>query len=385
MLMERIQQRLTDSTHQHLKRVRHVIDRQMTNEILTNKKKLINFCSNDYLALSTDSAVKKSFMDGAEKYGLGSGSSAQVSGYHQPHQQLEEAFAGFFNRERALVMNSGYHANLAVLTALADKNSTVIADKHSHASLIDGLQLSQATYYRFRHQDLAHAEMLLKKNPDSFLITEGVFSIDGSLTDLKSLANLAKNYQSLLIVDDAHGVGWLGETGKGSLEYHQLTPEDVLGLITPLGKAFGGFGAVVSGNAVFIEALLQFGRTYRYTTALPPAIAHATLTLLNMIKTDTWRRATLKSLIAFFITEAKKRALPLLNEDPTPIKSFLVTHEKMATDLQEKLWQAGYFVAAIRPPTVSKKLSCIRVSLNCLHTEKQILHLLDILAENYEN
>lgn len=383
MLAPRIESLLSNFTANDLWRQRHIVEERDDNFIIIDGKRLINFCSNDYLNISTHPKVKKAFSENACAYGLGSGASAHISGFSKSHHLLEEAFAEFLNRDRAILFNSGYHANLGVISTFANRNTIAITDKLCHASLIDGVILSRAKHLRYRHNDIHHAEQLLQKNPtlSTLLITESVFSMQGNITAIKTLSTLAKKYKAQFIVDDAHGIGWLGAYGKGICEYSELSQNDVPCLITPLGKALGSFGAIVSGSKHTIDALAQFARTYRYSTALPPAICTATLAALNIIKTEPWRRQKLLMLVKFFVKEAKTRNINLVSDDITPIKCIITASNKIALAIQTNLAQKGLFVSCIRPPTVPEKTSRIRISLNYAHSEQDILHLLNSLTE----
>ncbi|AZL16076.1 aminotransferase class I/II-fold pyridoxal phosphate-dependent enzyme [Rickettsiales endosymbiont of Stachyamoeba lipophora] len=344
----------------------------------------INFASNDYLCLAQDSTVKAAFKEGVDLYGLGSGASAMVTGYSQAHKDIEQKFAEFLNRDQAVLFNSGYLANLGVISTLADKNSSIVADKLVHASLIDGIKLSQAKLRRFKHNDMEHAELILsKKFKQSLLITESIFSMEGDIAPAHKLANLASKYGSTFIIDDAHAIGVLGKRGRGICEYYNLTQKDVPCLIIPLGKAVGSQGAVVAGDKNLIQALKQFARTYIYTTALPPAMPHATLAALKIINEENWRRQKLNELILFFVEMADNLELPLVSKDLTPIKSILVGDNNRTLKIQKYLLDKGLFISCIRPPTVPKNTARIRISLNCLHSKQQILNLLQLIAEKY--
>ncbi|MBX3708299.1 MAG: 8-amino-7-oxononanoate synthase [Gammaproteobacteria bacterium] len=369
----------------HQYRTRYLIKKQRDCKISIAGKSLINFCSNDYLNLSTHPDIKNALIHSATKHGLGSTASALVSGYSQSHRLLEEQFAKFLRRDKALLFNSGYHANLGVITTFANRNSAIIADKHCHASLHDGALLSRAKFYRYHHSDLEHAELLLKSHKHhKLLVTESIFSMHGNISNILAISKLTTKYNTMLIVDDAHGIGVLGDNGAGVSNYFKLSQKDIPCLITPLGKALGSFGAIVSGEAKTIEALLQFARTYRYSTALPPAICDATLAALNLLKSETWRNARLHYLCDFFNQEASSRALTLLSLDKTPIKSFVIGSNKNALDIQQKLMNKGLFVSCIRPPTVPINSARIRISLNCMHSEQQIIYLLDQFKKLYE-
>lgn len=380
MLTTPIANSLSITKKQHQWRERIVVENRDQQYVTVNKQSLLNFASNDYLQLANHPAVKKSFATAADIYGLGSGSSPAVSGYTSVHQALEEAFADFLDRDKALLFNSGYHANLAALTTFANRNTTIVADKHIHASIIDGALLSRATLHRYAHQDFVQAESFLKNNP-SLLITESVFSMEGDITNIATLAQLANQYQSMLIVDDAHGVGVLGTKGKGACDYFGLSQQNVPCLITPFGKALGSMGAIISGSTELIDALLQSARSYRYSTAIPAAICAATLTALTLLQNESWRREQLQSLITHFNQEAAKHNLSLSSQDATPIRSILIGCNETVMQLQQYLMTKGFFVSAIRPPTVPKNTARIRVSLTCDISPESITQLLNHIAE----
>jgi 8-amino-7-oxononanoate synthase len=387
MLTKTLRHKLSLHSIANLTRKRFVIKERNNTKITIDSKKLINFCSNDYLNIASHPQIKRAFIDGINKYGFGSSSSNLISGYYHSHRALEEKFAEFLQRDKALLFNSGYHANLGVITTLTNRNSTIIADRLCHASIIDSILLSQANHLRYKHNDLADATRLLaqqNKIQKKFLITEGVFSMEGDITPLNEFANLAKKNNTTTIVDDAHSIGVLGKNGEGTCEHFNLNQTDIACLITPLGKALGGVGAIVSGSHEFIETLIQFARTYAYTTALPPAISYAELAALEIINKENWHREKLQKLIKVFIKQAQIRNLPLVSSDPTPIKSILIGDNKSALLIQKKMLEKGFFISCIRPPTVPKNASRIRITLNCRHTEKQIINLLDCIAEHHE-
>jgi 8-amino-7-oxononanoate synthase len=361
---------------------RREISHKENNFIVIKKRSLINFTQNDYLCLATHPLVKKAFRNAAEKYGLGSGASASLAGYYDAHRELEERMAEFLQRDRALLFHSGFAANMGVITTLADRHTNVYADKLCHASILDGIQLSRARLHRFTHNNVEHASTLLdQSSKKNVIITESVFSMNGDISPIDKFAQLAKKHQAMLIIDDAHGIGVLGQNGRGITEHFQLSQLDVPCLVTPLGKAFGSMGAVVSGNASLIEHVMQGARSYRYTTALPPAIAIATMAALTIVQQETWRREKLHSLIQFFNREAMLRRLPLLSTDFTPIRSILVADNQRALNMQTMLHEKGFFISCIRPPTVPANSARLRISLHCMLEEKDILKLLDFIAE----
>lgn len=368
-----------------LLRERFSIAKKHGNQIVVKNKKLINFCGNDYLALSSHTAIAKAFIDGVKHYGLGSCASSLVSGYYRAHQLLEEKFAEFLQCEKTLLFGSGYHANIGIIRTLVNRQDTIIADKYCHASILDGIQLSLARCNRYLHNNLEHLTNIISASKSNkLLITESIFSMEGSITPVDDIAHIAKTNNIPILVDDAHGIGVLGENGRGIIEHQNIKINDLTCLVAPLGKAFAGMGAIVAGNKAMIDNVMQFAKSYCYSTALPPAIAHAMIKSLMIVEKETWRRQKLQYLIQFFLNEAKKHALRLISNDPTPIKSILIGDNVLTAKIKNQLYSKGYFIACIRPPTVPIGTTRIRISLNCMHTEKDISQMLNHIAEAYE-
>jgi len=243
-------------------------------QMVVSGKPCLTFCSNDYLGLANHPELLKAFQESANKYGVGSGSAHLVSGHNIEHQKLEESLAEFTGRERALLFSTGYMANLGAITAFSGKGETIYQDRLNHASLIDGGRLSDAKMWRYQHDDMSDlAKRMARSSGDcSMVITDGVFSMDGDCANLAELAGLAKQHQSWLMVDDAHGFGCLGKSGGGLVEALGLTSDDVPLLMATLGKAVGSSGAFVAGDHDLIEYLIQSARSYIFTTAIPPAV-----------------------------------------------------------------------------------------------------------------
>jgi len=376
MLYPNLQNKLSLYQKQGLTREAIVFSERDKEYIHINGNRYINFTSNDYLGISNHLEIAKAFTKGVESFGFGSCSSVLVSGYSSIQQKLEEEFAEFVGRERAIFFNSGYMANLGVITALANRKSVIFSDRHCHASLLDGILLSKAKHSRYQHQNMEHLEYLTSRARPDIIITESIFSMEGGVTQVADIAKIAKKNKSLLLVDDAHGIGVLGENGGGICEELSLSQDDIPCLITACSKALGGFGAMVSGKAELIEMILQFAKSYRCTTSLPQAICQGLLASLKVIRTENWRRAKLNENIKFFIEESLKRRLDLVVKDMTPIKSILVYDNKKALDVQRFLLEKGFFIACIRPPTVPAKSARIRISLSCHHTKEQITEML---------
>lgn len=371
---------LAQQRQQHLYRSRRLIDGAQGVVLKCDGRPLLSFCSNDYLGLASHPALIQAIQLGAERYGVGSGSSHLVTGHSRPHHALEEALAEFTQRPRALLFSSGYMANLGVISALAHKQDTLHQDRLNHASLIDAARLSSATLRRYPHNDVDVLSKRLKRqdNSHSFIITDGVFSMDGEIAPLPQLAAVASRHQATLLIDDAHGIGVLGDHGRGSVEHYNLSLEDAPILVGTLGKAFGTFGAFVAGSDDLIETLIQRARTYTYTTALPPAVAHATLTSLKLVETEGWRREQLQRLIKRFRKGAEQLKLNIMPSN-TPIQPLIIGDPADALRISEQLQQQGILISAIRPPTVPTETARLRITFSANHTEQQIDQLLTAL------
>ena len=349
---------------------------------LEDGRELIDFSSNDYLGFARHPALARALAESAAHAGAGSGASHLITGHGAEHARLEEELAAFTQRERALLFSTGYMANLAVMTALAGRGERVLLDRLCHASLIDGARLSGATLVRYRHAAAAEAARVLGEDPGhtALLATDGVFSMDGDLAPLPELARCARAHDLWLVVDDAHGLGVIGASGGGVLEHFGLGSDAVPVLVGTLGKAFGSFGAFVAGSAALIEFLIQKARPYIYTTALPPPVAAATRAALALARAEGWRRERLAALIARFRTAAHAAGVPL-GSSSTPIQPVLLGSPAAALAAQRQLAAAGYWVVAIRPPTVPAGSARLRITLSAAHTETQIDALAGELGE----
>jgi len=365
---------------EHLYRSRAVVDGPQGAEITVNGARYLSFCSNDYLGLANHPRVVAALREGADKYGAGSGASHLVTGHQRAHHALEEALAAFTGRPRALLFSSGYLANLGTVAALAGRGELLWEDRLNHASLLDAGLLSGARLHRYPHSDTSALRQRLMQNTGrhAMIITDGVFSMDGDLAPIPQLADIAQRQDAWLMVDDAHGLGVLGAGGRGTLEHFGLDDTAVPVLIGTLGKAFGTFGAFVAGSADLIEYLIQHARPYVYTTALPPALAHATLASLRILQEEGWRREHLQNLITRFRHGAEQLGMQLL-PSPTPIQPLLVGSSERALALSAALRQHGIYVSAIRPPTVPKGTARLRITLSAAHSETHVDRLLTAL------
>jgi 8-amino-7-oxononanoate synthase len=376
---------LADVERQHLTRRRRTVEafpvQDGRAEVVVDGRRVIDFCSNDYLGLSRHPALATAMSECAAMNGTGSAASHLVTGHGQEHQRLEEDLAAFTGRERALLFSTGYMANLAAITTLADRGEVVALDRLDHASLIDGALLSGARFSRYTHADPADAERVLKEHNGqcTVLATDGVFSMDGDLARLPTLARIARAYKAWLIVDDAHGIGVLGPTGRGVCEHFELGSDDVPVLIGTLGKAFGSFGAFIAGSAELIELLVQKARTYIYTTALPQPVAAATRKALQIAQRESWRRERALALATRFRSAARQLELHLTASE-SPIQPVILGSADAAVRAQNELLDAGFLVVAIRPPTVPAGTARLRITFTAAHTEDQVDALVEALG-----
>ena len=349
---------------------------------IVDGERRVVFCSNDYLGLAHHPRVIAALRDGAARHGAGSGASHLVTGHGSEHHALEEQLAAFTGRERALLFSTGYMANLAVATALIGRGDQVIEDRLNHASLLDAGLLSGARFARYAHGDAAAVEARLaaRESGNALVMTDGIFSMDGDIAPLAALAQVAQAHQAWLMVDDAHGIGVLGQRGRGTLEHCGLDPAQVPILMGTLGKALGTFGAFVAGADELIEFLIQKARPYIYTTALPPAIASATRAALQLVDDEAWRRERLFTNVTRFRAAAHSAGIRL-TASTTPIQPLVLGSAAAALAASDALWERGIWVTAIRPPTVPEGTARLRITLSAVHADAQIDALVEALAQ----
>jgi 8-amino-7-oxononanoate synthase len=364
-----------------LYRSRRVIDSAQGIYLQVGGRKLLNFCSNDYLGLANHPEVIASFKQAADQYGVGSGSAHLVCGHGREHHALEEELADFTGRERALLFSTGYMANVGVITASLGKGDVVYQDKLNHASLLDGGLMSGARFKRYLHKDIDNLQQKMQgqlAGQKAMIVTDGVFSMDGDYAPLDSLSVLAERQSACLMVDDAHGFGVLGATGAGMVEQCQLNQQQVPVLVGTLGKAFGTSGAFVAGSEILIETIIQKARSYIYTTAMPPAIAAASRTSLQHVRNDYWRRDKLKTLVQRFQNGARQIGLALMPSE-SAIQPIVLGESQKAVQASDYLFQQGFWVGAIRPPTVPQGSARLRITFSALHNEQHVDQLLTVL------
>lgn len=365
-------------------RVRRTVEHRTAGgvRVRVDGTELLAFCSNDYLGLADHPRVVEAFVAAAREWGVGSGASHLVSGHCREHHALEEELAAFVRRPRALLFSTGYMANLAVITALLGRGDRVFEDRLNHASLLDAGLASGARFSRYPHADVgALAARLGRAGPGrTMVVTDGVFSMDGDVAPLADLAAACRTHGASLFVDDAHGLGVLGATGRGSLEAAGVDgADDVPILMGTLGKAFGTFGAFVAGSHELIETLLQTARTYIYTTALPPAVAAATRASLRAMQDEPGRRERVLRHVTRFRREAASLGLQLLDSG-TPIQPIVFGSEAAAVAASDALRARGLWVPAIRPPTVPAGSSRLRITFSAAHADADVDLLVEALA-----
>ncbi|MDH5653225.1 MAG: 8-amino-7-oxononanoate synthase [Gammaproteobacteria bacterium] len=362
----------------HHYRVRKLVTTAQGVELVADGKPVLNFCSNDYLGLANHPKVIDAFVTAAQEFGVGSGGAHLIAGHSTHHHALEEELAAFTGRQRALIFSTGYMANLGIISALFGPGDTVFEDRLNHASLLDAGLLSRARLQRYGHNDVDSlaAKLSESKAQNRLIVTDGVFSMDGDVAALPQLATQAQQHNCWLMVDDAHGIGVMGQQGRGCLEHFQLEAEDVPILMGTFGKALGTFGAFVAGDEALIEILIQKARSYIYTTAMPPAVAAATRAALQLVDEEAWRREHLHRLIKRFRQGAAQLGMDLMASD-SAIQPLLVGEAEQALHLSEQLLQHGILISAIRPPTVPAGTARLRITLSAAHSETHIDQVLD--------
>lgn len=370
-LSTRIQRNLAERRQQRLLRQR----------VISNNPTWINFCSNDYLSLANDKRVKKAYQAGYEQYPAGSGASAVVSGYHSIHCQLEQKFAQILAVDEAMLFNSGYAANVAVIALLAGLDVSLIIDKAMHASCYDGIKAAGLHYQRYIHNDLADLAQVIQKAPQSsVLMTEAIFSMSGQCAILNEIVDLINP----CIVDEAHAFGVLGEHGLGAVHQAGLSQEQVPLRIITFGKSMAGQGAIVAGKQEWIELLLQYARPLLYSTAMSPAAAYGLMQTLDLVYEADERRTKLLELIRYFRQWTLSSPLDF-TDSHTPIQQLQLGCPHRAIRYSEQLQQAGIFCLAMRKPTVSLQHTGLRVVLNYCHSTDDIDQLFQQLHAYYDS
>ncbi len=369
-----------------LYRHRKTLESPQAPNVIVDGKPYLSFCSNDYLGLANHPNVIASLKRATDKYGVGGGASHLVSGHSRPHHQLEDELAALTGRDRVLLFSSGYMANQGVISGLLGKQDAVFQDRLNHASLLDAGLLSGARFQRYLHNNVASLDSRLERTTArrKLVVSDGVFSMDGDVAPIPTLIHCAKQHNAWLMIDDAHGFGVLGKQGGGIAEQFSLSQEDLPVLVGTLGKSFGTSGAFVAGSNALIETLIQFARSYIYTTAMPPAVAAATSTSLKLLQEEHWRREHLNHLITFFRAESERIGIRLM-DSYTPIQPILVDTAENALAMSQSLAKQGIMVTAIRPPTVPEGTSRLRITFSATHSQEHVERLLEALEQTVKS
>lgn len=382
-MLPELDQYLAGLQEQGLYRRARVVSARDGAKIVVDGKSALNFCSNDYLGLASHPRIIAVVKRNLDNYGFGSGASQMVCGKYHEHNMLEESVARITGRDDAILFSSGYLANLAAVSTLAtSRDDPVVLDRFCHGSLIDGALLSNAKIRRFKHADTQSLESLLRdyKSSNKLVTTDTVFSMDGDLAPLPQLAKLCARYDSLLFVDDAHGFGMLGENGYGAAEHFSLDQQALPLMMATFGKALGSQGAFIAGQKSLVETIRQRARPYIYTTALPPAAAAGALEAIQVLQDEPERRHHLLALIERFKTASRQQNLPVKDSE-TAIQPVMIGASTSAVSLSNKLLDEGFYVAAIRPPTVPVNTARLRVTLTAAHTGDQVDSLVEVLSK----
>ncbi len=359
-----------------------VVGRQGAHIELDGRPVLL-LCSNNYLGFATHPAWSAAAARAAAAYGASAGASRLISGTMRLHRELEEEIAAFKRCPAALLFNSGYNANLALLTALVGEGDVIFSDALNHASIVDGCRLSRAAVRIYRHCDCAHLAELLSREGGRFrrrlIVTDSVFSMDGDLAPLPEIAVLARRYDALVAVDDAHATGVLGAQGRGAAEHFGLDWHDLDIQMGTLGKALGSFGAYIAGAPELIDYLINRARSFIYTTALPPAVLAASRAALALLRADPGPVARLRRLGGDFRRGLRELGFALA-ADPTPIIPILVGPADRTMELSRWFLEQGVFIQGIRPPTVAEGRSRLRVTLSADLEERDLERVLELFA-----
>ncbi|KTC98191.1 aminotransferase class I/II-fold pyridoxal phosphate-dependent enzyme [Legionella erythra] len=343
----------------------------------------LHFCSNDYLSLSNDVRIKKAYQQGFELYPAGSGGSGVICGYHPIHAEFEQTMSAALNTDAAVVFSSGYAANLAVVSLLSHSALRLLVDKAIHASFYDGIKLAHASFSRYKANDMDDLRRKLDQTEQAVVLTEGLFSMSGQVAPLGEIIDLCATYQAPCVVDEAHSFGVMGDHGLGAVNHFSLTQEQVPLRIITFGKAFGGQGALVAGCREWIEALLQYARSYLYSTAISPALTYGLLKTFHLIYDANDRRQKLEALVHYFREKIKQSPLRFADSS-SAIQQLQLGCPHVALTYARHLSEHRIVCQAIREPTVPRKYSGLRIVLNYQHELNDIDRLFNELHTIYD-
>ena len=372
-MLRDFEQEIKNLETRHLRRQLRIAESPPDTTITIEGRSFIAMASNNYLGLANHPAVNRAAIEAIEQWGVGAGAARLISGTMTPHHRLEQDLAQFKQVEAALTFGTGYTTNLGLIPSLIERDGLILADRYCHASLIEACRLAKARLRVFHHNDVEHLEKLLKKREKAcptLVVTEGVFSMDGDLAPLPELLTLCRQHEATLVIDDAHGTGVMGKNGRGTIEHFGLNPQDVIQMGT-LSKAIGTSGGYVAGPAALKEYLINTAKAFIYTTASPPAIAAAASAAIRIIQHEPARLERLRN-----NRDALHAALIdlgfQLTETQSPILPVIIKSPETALEMSQALYEAGAYVPAIRPPTVPKDSSRLRLTVSSEHTQDQL-------------
>lgn len=376
--MDKIGQLLQARREKSLFRALQAANSRKEGKIYFNGKGYIDLSSNDYLGLSNHPALKEAAKKATEELGVGASASRLLSGDLEIHHQLEEKVAAFKGKEQALIFNSGYQANLGIISALCKRGDVIFSDKLNHASIVDGILLSGARLFRFAHNNTTHLESLLEKERKKFnealIITESIFSMDGDRSPLPEIVELKERYNCQVLVDEAHATGIFGSCGSGLVEEEGLT-ERVDLIMGTFSKALGSFGAYVACTKKIVDYLINFSRGFIYSTALAPSIIAANLASLHLVQEEPWRRKTLLENACYFREQLARQGFKV--KGSSQIVPWIIGNNQQAIKLSQRLQDRGYWVLPIRTPTVAATESRLRFSLSYCHDQPTLTRLIN--------
>jgi len=373
MINEFLDEELKDIQSRGLKRKLRLVTGSQGPEIVVEGKKCLNFCSNNYLGLANDPRLTEAAYVAMKEEGFGAGASRLVCGNMSAHQKLEKKIIEFKQCEAALVFNTGYMANVGVISSLFNRSDWIFSDKLNHASIVDGIKLCEANFRRYPHNDMEGLERVLKSTPAKgkrCIITDTVFSMDGDVARLPEIVKLAKQYNCMVMIDEAHGVGVMGEHGRGLAEHFDVE-KDIDIQIGTLSKALGSFGAYCAGSRKLIDYLTNTARSFIYTTALPPAAAAASTEAISIIQCEPGLMKNLWDNTRYVKSRLQEMGFDTMDSQ-TPIIPILIKDNDKAVEFSKKLFENGIFVSAIRPPTVPIDTARLRLTVMASHSRENL-------------
>ena len=350
-----------------------LLESSQSSKVTIDGKSVLNLCSNNYLGLADDGRLKQAASRAIAKYGLGSGASRLVCGNMLLHQELERKIAKFKKSQKALLFSTGYMANLGIISSLVGKDDIVFSDRLNHASIIDGIILSRASPKRYHHKDTKNLERLLEDAQDfkkKLIITDTVFSMDGDIAPLPEIVRLAKKYNALIMVDEAHATGVLGKNGAGAVQHFDLEGQIDIQMGT-LSKAIGTFGAYCCGSSDLIDYLINRARSFIYTTAMPVAICASSIKAIEIIQDEARLRERLLNNAEYLRRNLKGLGFNTLDSQ-TPIIPILIEDTFLTMEFSQRLFSEGVFIQGIRPPTVSQNTARLRLTVMAMHTKADL-------------